>query len=90
MRNTDRAMSNIEAHPEGFNLLRRMYTNVQEPLYNATQPNAQSNNPFTALFGNNAAGQQGAQAQTNTQSPANPNTAPLPNPWGTTPGINRK
>ncbi len=29
MRNTDRAMSNIEAHPEGFNALRRMYQDVQ-------------------------------------------------------------
>ena len=29
MRNTDRAVSNIESHPEGFNALRRMYENVQ-------------------------------------------------------------
>ena len=29
MRNTDRAFSNIESHPEGFNALRRMYENVQ-------------------------------------------------------------
>jgi len=29
MRTTDRAMSNIEAMPEGFNMLRRMYENVQ-------------------------------------------------------------
>ena len=29
MRNMDRAMSNIESHPEGFNALRRMYENVQ-------------------------------------------------------------
>merc|ERR1719198_370122 len=35
MRSTDRAMSNIEAHPEGFNMLRRMYENVQEPLLDA-------------------------------------------------------
>ncbi|CAK9879973.1 unnamed protein product [Sphagnum jensenii] len=28
MRNTDRAMSNIEASPEGFNMLRRMYATV--------------------------------------------------------------
>lgn len=32
MRNTDRAVSNIEAHPEGFNALRRMYENVQVGL----------------------------------------------------------
>ena len=29
MRNTDRAVSNIESHPEGFNALRRMYENFQ-------------------------------------------------------------
>lgn len=29
MRNADRAMSNIESHPEGFNALRRMYETVQ-------------------------------------------------------------
>ena len=29
MRSADRALSNIESHPEGFNMLRRMYENVQ-------------------------------------------------------------
>jgi len=83
MRNTDRAMSNIESHPEGFNLLRRMYTNVQEPLMNATTSNIQANNPFSALFGNNTNGvNQQQQQQDNTPPPSNPNTAPLPNPWG--------
>lgn len=32
MRHSDRAMSNLEAHPEGFNALRRMYENVQASL----------------------------------------------------------
>lgn len=36
MRNTDRAMSNIESSPEGFNMLRRMYETIQEPFLNAT------------------------------------------------------
>ena len=31
MRNADRAMSNLESHPEGFNVLRRMYENIQVP-----------------------------------------------------------
>lgn len=30
MRNTDRAMSNIESLPEGHNMLRRLYENIQE------------------------------------------------------------
>jgi ubiquilin len=29
MRNQDLAMSNLETHPEGFNALRRMYSEVQ-------------------------------------------------------------
>ena len=33
MRHSDRAMSNLEAHPEGFNALRRMYENVQVRLW---------------------------------------------------------
>ncbi|CAA7016609.1 unnamed protein product [Microthlaspi erraticum] len=80
MRNTDRAMSNIESTPEGFNMLRRMYENVQEPLLNATT-NAGNNivdssaNPFAALLGN---AQGGRDAETGTV----PNTNPLPNPWG--------
>lgn len=33
MRHSDRAMSNLEAHPEGFNALRRMYENVQVRMW---------------------------------------------------------
>ena len=29
MRTNDRALSNIESHPEGYNHLRRLYENVQ-------------------------------------------------------------
>lgn len=29
MRNTDRALNNIQSHPEGFNMLRRLYHDVQ-------------------------------------------------------------
>ena len=29
MRSNDRALSNIESHPEGYNHLRRLYENVQ-------------------------------------------------------------
>ncbi|EUD67167.1 hypothetical protein C922_02317 [Plasmodium inui San Antonio 1] len=37
MRNTDRAISNIEAIPGGFNTLRRMYHNIQEPMYDVSE-----------------------------------------------------
>ncbi|XP_039006947.1 ubiquitin domain-containing protein DSK2b-like isoform X2 [Hibiscus syriacus] len=96
MRNTDRAMSNIESSPEGFNVLRRMYENVQEPFMNATAGNDGNNpssNPFAALLGN--LGDSQARATTNSTSAhgsetireqTNPNTNPLPNPWGNTVG----
>ncbi|XVE48733.1 hypothetical protein DITRI_Ditri01bG0025800 [Diplodiscus trichospermus] len=95
MRNTDRAMSNIESSPEGFNMLRRMYENVQEPFLNATTMagntgNSPGSNPFTALLGNQI-GSQARDSPNNTstttvsetaQGQASPNTNPLPNPWG--------
>ncbi|KAM2219007.1 hypothetical protein TB2_017851 [Malus domestica] len=92
MRNTDRAMSNIEATPEGFNMLRRMYENVQEPFMNATtmagDAGSDGSNPFAALLGAEGGNQTRAQStnqstvssDTATGSPA-PNTNPLPNPW---------
>lgn len=84
MRSADRAMANIEGHPEGFNMLRRMYENVQEPLMNATADgagrtgqNADSDNPFASLFANAGTGRR----DTAGQSADAPNTDPLPNPW---------
>lgn len=98
MRNTDRAMSNIESSPEGFNMLRRMYENVQEPFLNATTMtgntgNDLGSNPFAALLGN-----QGTQVRDGSNNPsttdsetttgrAAPNTNPLPNPWSSTGGM---
>ncbi|XP_026394679.1 ubiquitin domain-containing protein DSK2b-like isoform X1 [Papaver somniferum] len=90
MRNTDRAMSNIEASPEGFNMLRRMYENVQEPFLNATTMAGDADagsNPFAALLGNQGGGRAAnpstTGSETATGSPA-PNTNPLPNPWSNT------
>lgn len=94
MRNTDRAMSNIESSPEGFNMLRRMYENVQEPFLNATTMgggggdtgNDLNANPFAALLGAQGGQTRGQAANPTTTgadttgSPA-PNTNPLPNPW---------
>ncbi|XP_051140935.1 ubiquitin domain-containing protein DSK2a-like [Andrographis paniculata] len=93
MRNTDRAMSNIESSPEGFNMLRRMYENVQEPFLNATSMTGDNRsdpatNPFAALLGTqgqqprreNSAGSGTTGSETTNNTPA-PNTNPLPNPW---------
>ncbi|KAJ1403863.1 Ubiquitin-like domain superfamily [Sesbania bispinosa] len=79
MRNTDRAMSNIESSPEGFNMLRRMYENVQEPFLNATT--------MAGHTGNDSAVRNQSTNPSTTSSEATspvPNTNPLPNPWSST------
>lgn len=92
MRNTDRAMSNIQSLPEGFNMLRRMYENVQEPLLSATSVTGDNvdgsgSNPFSALLGIQTGGEVEDQSTTPStiSSDANsgslPNSNPLPNPW---------
>lgn len=94
MRNTDRAMSNIESSPEGFNMLRRMYENVQEPFLNATTTggaggNDVGSNPFAALLGNQGTAPNNPSAtETTPPGSAAPNSNPLPNPWGATTGKN--
>ncbi|KAI3834323.1 hypothetical protein MKX03_030130 [Papaver bracteatum] len=91
MRNTDRAMSNIESSPEGFNMLRRMYETVQEPLMNATTmagdaENNSGSNLFASLLGNQGGTQDRDRSinpsTTGSVASAAPNTEPLPNPWG--------
>ncbi|GFU33459.1 ubiquilin-1 [Nephila pilipes] len=72
MRNQDRALSNIESVPGGYNALRRMYTELQEPMYNAAQEQF-GTNPFASLVsdgGDSTSSQQGTE-----------NRDPLPNPW---------
>ena len=64
MRNQDRTMANIESHPEGFNALRRMYENFQEPLMNATAGGGGGQqDPLAALLG-------AAQTASNNQAAA--------------------
>ena len=48
MRTADRAMSNIENYPEGFNMLRQMYHNFQEPMANAAIAGSRATNEDTA------------------------------------------
>ncbi|KAI7734673.1 hypothetical protein M8C21_009091 [Ambrosia artemisiifolia] len=91
MRNTDRAMSNIESSPEGFNMLRRMYENVQEPFLNATTmgsggggggdtANNLNSNPFAALLGGGQGGPPRDQVANPTTTGADPTTgSPAPN-----------
>ncbi|KAK6922512.1 Ubiquitin-like domain [Dillenia turbinata] len=88
MRNTDRAMSNIESSPEGFNMLRRMYETVQEPFLNATimagNTGNEGSNPFSALLGTQGTAETRERSTPSSDSATGspvPNTNPLPNPW---------
>jgi len=78
MRNMDRAMSNLESIPGGFNALRQIYETIQEPLLNDSQPRNQDN-PFSALFDQNTQSRPPQPQQPPTSGSIN--TAPLPNPW---------
>jgi len=71
MRNHDRALSNLESIPGGFNALQRIYHDVQEPMYSAAQEQF-GNNPFAQLFTGNGE---------NTTASRTESTDPLPNPW---------
>ncbi|XP_072260195.1 ubiquilin-1 [Pyxicephalus adspersus] len=77
MRNQDRALSNLESIPGGYNALRRMYTDIQEPMLNAAQEQF-GGNPFASLMSNSAnSGNQPSRTE---------NRDPLPNPWAPQPG----
>lgn len=67
----DRAFSNIESLPGGYNALERIYRDIQEPMLSASVDHS-SRNPFIRLIDNTSLNnpQQGRE-----------NTQPLPNPW---------
>nr|XP_010297561.1 PREDICTED: ubiquilin-1-like [Balearica regulorum gibbericeps] len=73
MRNQDRALSNLESIPGGYNALRRMYTDIQEPMLNAAQEQF-GGNPFASLVSNASTGGDSHPSRTE-------NRDPLPNPW---------
>uniref|UniRef100_A0A8C8Z0L5 Ubiquilin-4 n=1 Tax=Prolemur simus TaxID=1328070 RepID=A0A8C8Z0L5_PROSS len=76
MRNQDRALSNLESIPGGYNALRRMYTDIQEPMFSAAREQF-GNNPFSSLAGNSDS--------TSSQPLRTENREPLPNPWSPSP-----
>ncbi|KAH7648353.1 UBA TS-N domain-containing [Cryptosporidium bovis] len=69
MRNSDRAMSNIESIPGGFSALKRMYHTVQEPMWDAALYN-QNNNVSDSNSNNYII-----------DKTSGPNSEALPNPW---------
>ncbi|KAM5223385.1 ubiquilin-3 [Hipposideros larvatus] len=73
MRSQDRALSNLESIPGGYNVLRTMYTDIMDPMLNAVQEQF-GGNPFAATTT--------ANATTNSSQPSRTeNCDPLPNPW---------
>lgn len=69
-RSQDLAMSQLENIPGGFNALRRMFEEVQQPMMEASQ-NMSGGNNTTSGTTTNA-----------TPPPVNPTSTALPNPWG--------
>lgn len=71
MRSHDRAMSNLESVPGGYNALHRIYRDIQEPMLNAAS--GMGSNPFSGLVDSGT----GENPQAGSE-----NREPLPNPWG--------
>ncbi|XP_060809670.1 ubiquilin-1-like [Amyelois transitella] len=70
MRSHDRALSNLESIPGGYNALQRMYRDIQEPMLNVAS--SMAGNPFSGLVDNS----DGTNPQQGSE-----NRQPLPNPW---------
>ncbi|KAF9109712.1 Ubiquilin-4 [Mortierella sp. AM989] len=74
LRNNDRALSNLEMIPGGFNHLRRMYHSVQEPMEASRSAPEPSTDDLNAQFA--------ARLNADTSPHAGElNTTALPNPW---------
>lgn len=71
LRNQDRALSNIESLPGGYNALRRMYHDVHEPMMSAAGSAARGRN-----------GDDDDAEEDSLPPSSGPHSAPLPNPWG--------
>ena len=78
MRNYDRALNNMESMPGGYNVLRRMYTEFQEPLLSAFHENA---NQFSPQQGTGESPGNPSGNGSDTEQQRTENRDPLPNPW---------
>ena len=68
VRSQDRAMSNISNHPGGFDALRRIYRDIQEPMMSAAQTSSSTSSSSSSNGGS--------------RESTTINSQPLPNPWG--------
>lgn len=80
MRNYDRALNNMESMPGGYNVLRRMYTEFQEPLLSAFQEQFNTNQ-FASPQTNPDANNESERNLTEGEQQRTENRDPLPNPW---------
>ncbi|CAO2582512.1 Ubqln3 [Lemmus lemmus] len=78
MRSQDRALSNLESIPGGYNVLRTMYTDIMDPMLNAVQEQF-GGNPFATTTTRTTT--------TSSQPSRTENCDPLPNPWTSTYGV---
>jgi len=74
LRNQDRAMANIESLPGGYNALRRMYHDVQEPMMEAAEEAAQRRAGML--------GEDGSDDSNYVTPGESPNSETLESPWG--------
>lgn len=72
MRSQDLAMSQLENLPGGFNALRRMYEDVQEPMMEAQQQSML----------NNSSQPPSTNAAPSADGSSGPTNSAIPNPWG--------
>lgn len=79
MRNYDRALNNMESMPGGYNVLRRMYTEFQEPLLSAFQDQFNTNQFSSQSNPENPDGSDNSTG--NNEQQRTENRDPLPNPW---------
>ncbi|XP_004717097.1 ubiquilin-3 [Echinops telfairi] len=75
MRSQDRALSNLESIPGGYNVLRTMYTDIMDPMLNAVQEQF-GGNPFVTTSS--------SDTTISSQPSRTENCDPLPNPWAPT------
>jgi ubiquilin len=80
MRTTDRQLANIETlgGSEAFNLLQRLYRDVQEPLLS---PLDGDSSPSSNSDQNNNNNNNSTDENESSELLRGPNTRPLPNPW---------
>jgi ubiquilin len=72
MRSQDLQMSRLENLPGGFNMLRQLYEEVQEPMMEAANSMQQQQQPSSSSPANTSSTPSSSTA---------PNTSALPNPW---------